>query len=269
MAREADDNGSAKMKRKAYEKELERLQAELCMLQDWVKDQGLRVIIIFEGRDAAGKGGTIKAITERVSPRVFRVVALPAPSDREKSQVYAQRYISHFPAAGEIVIFDRSWYNRLGIEHVMGFCTPEEYQRFLDRCPDIERYIVESGIKLIKFWLEVGNQEQAQRFEARIEDPLRQWKLSPTDLESRQRWYDYSRARDRMLEVTDTAQAPWYIVRSDNKRRARLNCIAHLLSLIPYEKVPRIKATVPARATEHAYDDEASLRGRQFVPERY
>src|SRR5262249_22438019 len=269
MAHEADDNGSAKMKRKAYEKELERLQAELCMLQDWVKAQGLRVIIIFEGRDAAGKGGTIKAITERVSPRVFRVVALPAPSDREKSQMYAQRYIPHFPAAGEIVIFDRSWYNRLGIEHVMGFCTPEEYQRFLDRCPDIERYIVEGGIKLIKFWLEVGNQEQARRFEARIEDPLRQWKLSPTDLESRRRWYDYSRARDRMLEVTDTAQAPWYIVRSDNKRRARLNCIAHLLSLIPYEKVPRTKAAVPGRATEHAYDDEASLRGRRFVPERY
>jgi polyphosphate kinase 2 len=269
MAGEADDSGSPKMKRKVYEEELERLQAELCMLQDWVKYKGLRVIILFEGRDAAGKGGTIKAITERVSPRVFRVVALPAPSDREKSQMYVQRYMQHFPAAGEIVIFDRSWYNRAGIEHVMGFCTPEEYHRFLELCPQIEQYIVGAGIKLIKFWLEVGNKEQAQRFEARIEDPLRQWKLSPTDLESRRRWYDYSLARDRMLEVTDTAHAPWYIVRSDNKRRARLNCIAHLLSLIPYDKVPRPKVAVPARATENEYDDEAPLRSRRFVPERY
>jgi len=269
MAREAEDNGPPKMKRKAYEAELERLQAELCRLQDWVKYKGLRVIIVFEGRDAAGKGGTIKAITERVSPRIFRVVALPAPSDREKSQMYIQRYIQHFPAAGEIVIFDRSWYNRAGIEHVLGFCTPEEYQRFLDLCPQVEQYIEGAGIQLIKFWLEVGNQEQARRFEARIADSLRQWKLSPTDLESRRRWYDYSRARDRMLEVTDTAQAPWHIVRSDNKRRARLNCIAHLLSLIPYDQVPRTKVTVPERATERAYDDEASLRGRRFVPERY
>jgi polyphosphate kinase len=269
MANESDDNGTSKMKRKAYEKELERLQAELCMLQEWVKYKGLRIIIIFEGRDAAGKGGTIKAITERVSPRVFRVVALPAPSDREKSQMYIQRYMQHFPAAGEIVIFDRSWYNRAGIEHVLGFCTPEEYRRFLDECPRVEQYIVSTGIQLIKFWLEVGNKEQARRFEARIEDPMRQWKLSPTDLESRRRWYDYSRARDRMLEATDTAQAPWYIVRSDNKRRARLNCIAHLLSLIPYDKVPRTKAAVPPHATEHEYDDEVPLRHRRFVPERY
>jgi polyphosphate kinase 2 len=269
MASEADDNGTSKIKRKAYERELERLQVELCLLQDWVKHKGLRIIILFEGRDAAGKGGTIKAITERVSPRVFRVVALPAPSDREKSQMYMQRYMSHFPAAGEIVIFDRSWYNRAGIEHVMGFCTPEEYQRFLDRCPQMEQYIVEGGIRLIKFWLEVGNKEQERRFEARIEDPLRQWKLSPTDLESRRRWYDYSRARDRMLEVTDTAQAPWYIVRSDNKRRARLNCIAHLLSLIPYDKVPRPKVEVPPRDSEHEYDDERPIRGRRFVPDRY
>ena len=270
MAREADDNGTPRLKGKAYEKELERLQAELCRLQDWVKYKGLRVIVIFEGRDAAGKGGTIKAITERVSPRVFRTVALPAPSDREKSQMYMQRYMQHFPAAGEIVIFDRSWYNRAGVEHVLGFCTPEEYRRFLDRCPEIEQYIVEGGIQLIKFWLEVGNKEQKRRFEARLEDPLRQWKLSPTDLESRRRWYDYSRARDRMLEVTDTAQAPWYIVRSDDKRRARLNCIAHLLSLIPYDKVPRPKKVeVPARASENKYDDEASLRDRRFVPEKY
>jgi polyphosphate kinase 2 len=269
MASKADNNGTSKMKRKAYEKELERLQAELCLLQEWVKYKGLRVIIVFEGRDAAGKGGTIKAITDRVSPRVFRVVALPTPSDREKSQMYIQRYIQHFPAAGEIVIFDRSWYNRAGIEHVLGFATPEEYRRFLDLCPQMEEYVVSGGIQLIKFWLEVGNKEQARRFEARIEDPLRQWKLSPTDLESRRRWYDYSRARDRMLEVTDTTYAPWYIVRSDNKRRARLNCIAHLLSLIPYDKVPRQKVKVPGRATKEEYDDEAPLRGRRFVPERY
>jgi polyphosphate kinase 2 len=269
MASESDDNGTPRLKRKVYEEELERLQADLCRLQDWVKYKGLRVIIVFEGRDAAGKGGTIKAITERVSPRVFRVVALPAPSDREKSQMYMQRYVQYFPAAGEIVIFDRSWYNRAGIEHVMGFCTPEEYRRFLDRCPKFEQYVVEGGITLIKFWLEVGNKEQARRFEARIEDPLRQWKLSPTDLESRRRWYDYSRARDRMLEVTDTAHAPWYIVRSDDKRRARLNCITHLLSLIPYDEVPRQKVKVPARATKDEYDDEAPLQGRRFVPERY
>jgi polyphosphate kinase len=269
MASKADDNGTPKLKRKAYEEELQRLQAELCRLQDWVKYKGLRVIIVFEGRDAAGKGGTIKAITERVSPRVFRVVALPAPSDREKSQMYIQRYMQHFPAAGEIVIFDRSWYNRAGIEHVLGFCTPEQYRRHLEVTPEFERYIVEAGIQLIKFWLEVGNKEQKRRFEARIEDPLRQWKLSPTDLESRRRWYDYSRARDRMLEATDTADAPWYIVRSDDKRRARLNCITHLLSLIPYDKVPRSKVKVPARATKDKYDDETPLQGRQFVPEKY
>jgi polyphosphate kinase 2 len=269
MASESDDSDTPKMKRRVYEEELERLQAKLCMLQEWVKYKGLRVILVFEGRDAAGKGGTIKAITERVSPRVFRVVALPAPSDREKSQMYMQRYMAHFPAAGEIVIFDRSWYNRAGIEHVMGFCTPEEYRRFLELCPEMERYIVEGGITLIKFWLEVGNKEQARRFEARIEDPLRQWKLSPTDLESRRRWYDYSRARDRMLEATDTSYAPWYIVRSDDKRRARLNCIRHLLSLIPYDKVPRQKVKVPGRDSENKYDDEAPLRGRRFVPEKY
>jgi polyphosphate kinase 2 len=269
MASEADDKDTPKIKRKAYEKELERLQAELCRLQDWVKYQGLRVMIVFEGRDAAGKGGTIKAITERVSARVFRVVALPAPSDREKSQMYLQRYMQYFPAAGEIVIFDRSWYNRAGIEHVLGFCTPEEYRQFLEVCPRVEQFIASTGIQLIKYWLEVGNKEQKRRFEARIEDPLRQWKLSPTDLESRRRWYDYSQARDRMLEATDTAQVPWYIVRSDNKRRARLNCIAHLLSLIPYDKVPREKVKVPARATKDKYDDEKSLQGRRFVPEKY
>src|SRR5690349_1877373 len=204
MGSKEDHNSSSRLKRKQYEKELSRLQAELCKLQDWIKYKGLRVILVFEGRDAAGKGGTIRAITDRVSPRVFRVVALPAPSDREKSQMYMQRYMQHFPAAGEIVIFDRSWYNRAGVERVMGFCTDEQYQRFLKICPDIERYIVEGGIILIKYWLEVSNEEQEQSFVARINDPLRQWKLSPMDLPSRSRWYDYSRARDAMLEATDT-----------------------------------------------------------------
>ena len=227
----------AKLKRQKYEKELSRLQGKLCVLQEWVKGKGLRVIVIFEGRDAAGKGGTIKAITERVSPRVFRVVALPAPSDREKSQMYLQRYMQHFPAAGEIVIFDRSWYNRAGVEHVMGFCTDEQYERFLKLCPLFERHLVEGGIMLIKFWLEVGNKEQERRFKARIDDPLRQWKLSPMDLPSRAKWYEYSRARDAMLKATDTRIAPWYIVRSDDKKRARLNTIAHLLKLIPHKKI--------------------------------
>ncbi len=258
-----------KLKRKAFEKELRRLQAELCRLQDWVRHKGLRVILVFEGRDAAGKGGTIKAITERVSPRVFRVVALPAPSDREKTQLYLQRYIQYFPAAGEIIIFDRSWYNRAGVEHVLGFCTKEQHRTFLEQCPVFEKYIVNAGIHLIKYWLEVGNKEQARRFEARIEDPLRQWKLSPTDLESRRRWYDYSRARDMMLEATDTDYAPWHIVSSDDKKRARLNLIAHLLSLIPYRDVPRDKVKLPKRSDEDEYDDQTSLEGRRFIPQRY
>jgi len=258
-----------KLKRKQYEKELRKLQAKLCHLQEWVKQQGLRVIVVFEGRDAAGKGGTIRAITERVSPRVFRVAALPAPSDREKSQMYMQRYMAHFPAAGEIVIFDRSWYNRAGVERVMGFCTPEQHQRFLSVCPEVEKFIIDGGIQLIKIWLEVSDQEQKRRFAARIDDPLRQWKLSPMDLPSRKRWYDYSRVRDEMLAATDTEFAPWHILRSDDKRRARLNCIAHLLSLIPYEKVPRDKVKLPKRSEQGAYDDLASLEGRRFVPPVY
>ena len=236
---EMASNGKAvdgrKFKRKKYEKALRTLQAELCKLQAWVKHKGLRVIVVFEGRDAAGKGGTIRAITERVSPRVFRQVALPAPSDREKSQMYLQRYIQHFPAAGEIVIFDRSWYNRAGVEYVMGFCS----------------------------------EEQHRRFEARINDPLRQWKLSPMDLPSRSRWFDYSRARDKMLKATDTKYAPWHILRSDDKKRARLNCIAHLLKLIPYKDVPQEKIKLPKRSMKGAYDDQATLKGRRFVPERY
>ena len=257
------------MKRKAYEKELRKLQVELCRLQDWVKERGARVIILFEGRDAAGKGGTIKALTERVSPRVFRVVALPSPSDREKSQMFMQRYIERFPAAGEIVIFDRSWYNRAGVEYVMGFCSEEQHRRFLELCPQIEKYIVDGGIMLIKVWLEVGQEEQEQRFAARIDDPLRQWKLSPMDLESYRRRYDYSRARDMMLEATDSEHAPWHIVRSDDKRRARLNCISHVLKLIPFEKVSRAKVKLPKRSDKHKYDDRASLRGRNFVAETY
>ena len=219
----------ARLKRKKYEKELERLQAKLCALQEWVKAKGLRVVVVFEGRDAAGKGGTIKAITERVSPRVFRVAALPAPSDREKSQLYIQRYIAHFPAAGEIVIFDRSWYNRAGVEHVMGFCSKTQYRRFLEQCPRFEKNMIDGGLVLIKFWLEVSNREQERRFKARIDDPMRRWKLSTMDLPSRINWYAYSRARDAMFEATDRRFAPWHVVRSDDKRRARLNCIAHLL----------------------------------------
>jgi len=258
-----------KIKGKAYEKELTRLQGELCMLQDYVKESGQRVVIVFEGRDAAGKGGTIRAITEKVSPRVFRVVALPAPSDREKSQMYIQRYFQHFPAAGEIVIFDRSWYNRAGVERVMGFCTEKQYQRFLSVTPMFEKQIIDGGIQLIKIWLEVGNEEQERRFKARIEDPLRQWKLSPMDLPSRERWYEYSRARDAMLKATDTKYSPWYIVHSDDKKRARLNLIAHLLKLIPYKKVKRPKVKLPPRSKKHAYDDEKTLSNRRFIPERY
>ena len=265
--RPADDN--ARMKRKAYEKELRKLQVELCHLQEWVKAKGARIIILFEGRDAAGKGGTIKALTERVSPRVFRVVALPAPSDREKTQMFMQRYIERFPAAGEIVIFDRSWYNRAGVEYVMGFCSEEQNRRFLSLCPEIEKYIVDGGITLIKIWLEVGQQEQERRFSARIDDPVRQWKLSPMDVESYRRWYDYSRARDMMLQMTDSEHAPWHIVRSDDKRRARLNCISHILGLIPFEKVARAKVKLPRRSNKHEYDDQASLRGKHFVAEKF
>lgn len=261
--------GKEKLDNKTYMKELRRLQAELCTLQEWVKAKGLRVILVFEGRDGAGKGGTIKAITERVSPRVFRVVALPAPTDREKSQMYVQRYMQHFPAAGEVVIFDRSWYNRAGVEVVMGFCTERQRDRFLQICPHFEGLMVENGILLIKYWLEVSNEEQERRFAARIEDPMRQWKLSPMDLPSRTRWYDYSRARDRMLEATDTDVAPWHIVFSDDKKRARLNCIAHLLSQVPYQKVKREKVKLAGRSKKGAYDDRASLKGRRFIPERY
>jgi len=260
---------TTKLKRKAYEKELRALQVELCRLQDWVKVTGAKIIILFEGRDAAGKGGTIKAITERVSPRVFRVVALPAPSDRERSQMYLQRYMTQFPAGGEVVIFDRSWYNRAGVEYVMEFTDKAQHRRFLQLCPEIEGYVIDAGIILIKVWLEVGQEEQERRFLARINDPLRQWKLSPMDLESFRRWYAYSRARDLMLEATDSKRAPWHIVRTDDKRRGRLNCISHILSRIPYKKIARPKVKLPKRSTKDKYDDRASLKGRRFAVQKY
>jgi polyphosphate kinase 2 len=269
MAPKRAAGDTAKMKRKTYEKELRKLHVELCHVQDWVKNKGARIIVVFEGRDAAGKGGTIKAITERVSPRVFRVVALPAPSDREKTQMFMQRYVQQFPAGGEVVIFDRSWYNRAGVEYVMGFCTEQQQQRFLELCPQIEKYIIDAGILLIKIWLEVGKDEQERRFTARIDDPLRQWKLSPMDLESYRRWYDYSRARDMMLEKTDSKHAPWHIVRSDDKRRARLHCIAHILRSIPYKKVPHAKVKLPKRSDKGKYDDQSTLKDRNFVRETY
>jgi polyphosphate kinase 2 len=262
-------DGPPKLKRKDYEKALRKLQTELCLVQDWVRRTGERIIVVFEGRDAAGKGGTIRAMTERVSPRTFRIVALPAPSDREKSQMYVQRYLPHFPAAGEIVIFDRSWYNRAGVEYVMGFCTKAQHKRFLEVCPDFEKHIVDNGIRLIKYWLEVSNREQKLRFEARVEDPLRQWKLSAMDLPSRERWYDYSHARDLMLDATDTDHAPWNIVRSDDKRRARLNVISHFLSVLPYEASPRKKIKVPGRDKAGAYDDAATMRDRRWIDEKY
>jgi polyphosphate kinase 2 len=264
-----DTDASFRMKRKAYEQELRKLQVQLCRLQNWVKEKKLKVIVLFEGRDAAGKGGTIKAITEKVSPRVFRVVALPAPSDREQSQMFVQRYMQHFPAGGEIVIFDRSWYNRAGVEYVMGFCSPEEHRRFLALCPQIEKYIVDAGIILIKLWLEVGIKEQEQRFKARIDDPLRQWKLSPMDIESYRRWYDYSRARDLMLRATNSRHAPWHIIRSDDKRRARLNCIAHVLKAIPFKTLSGEQVRLPKRSDKGRYDDQASLRRMNFVAQRY
>jgi polyphosphate kinase 2 len=258
-----------RMKGKLYEKELRKLQIELCHLQKWVTSKGLRVIVLFEGRDAAGKGGTIKALTEKVSPRVFRTVALPAPSDREKSQMFLQRYMQHFPAAGEIVVFDRSWYNRAGVEYVMGFCTPGEHERFLELCPQVEKYIVDGGIILIKLWLEAGMEEQDKRFAARIDDPLRQWKLSSMDVESYRRWYDYSRARDLMVKATDSKHAPWYVVLSEDKKRARLNCISHLLKTIPYKRLSQEKVKLPKRSDKGRYNDQATLRRMKFVAERY
>jgi polyphosphate kinase 2 len=271
MAKDKDGNGGGnevgRLKRKKYDKALSKLHVELVKLQEWVKHKGLKVCVVFEGRDGAGKGGTIKAITERVSPRVFRVIALPAPTEREKSQMYAQRYLPHLPAAGEVVIFDRSWYNRAGVERVMGFCSEEQAKGFLKVVPAFEKLMVESGIILLKYWLEVSMEEQTRRLEARIDDGRKIWKLSPMDLLSYSRWYDYSRARDDMFEATDTAWAPWYVVQSDDKRRARLNLITHLLSKIPYKTAPREKVKLPKRQKAKGYREAAYPY--KYVPEKF
>ncbi len=255
-----------KISNKAYEAELARLQIELVKLQEWVIHSGHRVAIVFEGRDAAGKGGTIKRITEALNPRICQVVALPAPTEREQSQWYFQRYAAHLSAAGEITIFDRSWYNRAGIERVMGFCNEEEYKEFMRSCPEFERMLVRSGIQLIKYWFSVSDEEQERRFQKRLTDPTKQWKLSPMDLESRKRWVDYSKAKDDMFSHTDIKQAPWYVVESDVKKHARLNCINHLLSLIPYEDVPREPVVLDARPTQRGYV-RPPMSDQTFVPE--
>jgi len=261
---QSEDGPPPKLKRKEYEQEMRRLHGELVAMQEWVKSSGAKVCVVFEGRDTAGKGGTIKRITERVSPRVFRVVALAAPTDREKSQMYVQRYIRHFPAAGEVVIFDRSWYNRAGVEPVMGFCTPEQSERFLEQVPAVEKAMVESGILLLKYWLEVGPDEQTRRLESRIDDPRKVWKLSDMDLKSYSRWYDYSRARDSMFAATDTAWGPWFVARTDDKKRGRLNIISHLLSQVPYEPLAPRDVTLPKRRGAGGYvEPELPLR---YIP---
>ena len=263
----AENSTAEKLTRKAYETELARLHGELVQLQQWVVHKGLKVCIVFEGRDGAGKGGTIKAITERVSPRIFRVVALPAPTEREQSQMYAQRYLPHLPAAGEIVIFDRSWYNRAGVERVMGFCTEEQAKRFLGVVPAFEKMVLESGIILLKYWLEVSPEEQTRRLTARIDDPRKVWKLSPMDLKSYDRWDDYTRARDEMFTATDTPWAPWYVVRSDDKKRARLNTLTHLLRAIPHKELKQDKVVLPKRKIGKSYQDiEYPFK---YIPEKF
>jgi polyphosphate kinase 2 len=256
------------MKAKDYEREMAKLQIELAQLQEWLKRSKERVVVIFEGRDAAGKGGTIKRITERVSPRVMRIVALPAPTEREKTQWYFQRYVGHLPAGGEMVLFDRSWYNRAGVEHVMGFCTHEEYEEFLRACPEFERMLVRSGIRLIKYWFSVGDEEQERRFQARIHDPTKHWKLSTMDIAARARWVEFSRAKDTMFAHTDIKQAPWYVVESDDKRTARLNCIHHLLSLIPYEPTRFQELDLPPRGPADGYV-RPPMTDQTFVPRMY
>jgi polyphosphate kinase len=266
-ADETEAAAPGRMKTKDYEKELRKLHEELVKLQEWVRHEGLKVCIVFEGRDGAGKGGTIKAITERVSPRVFRVIALPAPTEREKTQMYGQRYIPHFPAAGEVLIWDRSWYNRAGVERVMGFCTEQEAKRFLEIIPGFEKLMVDSGIILLKYWLEVSPEEQTRRLEARIDDGRKTWKLSPMDLKSYSRWYDYSRARDAMFAASDTPWAPWHVAPSDDKKRARLNIIRHLLSQIPYDELPREKIELPKRQKAGDYREPAYPF--KIIPQHY
>ena len=252
-----------------YEDELERLQGELCKLQDWVVHQNLKVLIIFEGRDTAGKGGMIKRITERVSPRVFRTVALPAPSDKEKSQFYFQRYTAHLPSAGEVAVFDRSWYNRAGVERVMGFCSDEEYQEFLLVCPGWEMALIRSGIILLKYFLVVSPEQQLKRFKSRVKDPRKQWKLSPMDVKARSHWYDYSRAYDQMFNATDTKHAPWTLVDSNDKKKARLNCISHILEQIPYRDLPEKKVDLGDLQDSKGFSDEMIFKERSFVPEKF
>ena len=261
------DKKAGKMSNADYEKEIYKLQVELVRLQEWVQKEGLRVIVVFEGRDAAGKGGVIKRIAERTSPRVFRIAALPAPTEREKTQLYFQRYIAHYPAAGEVLLFDRSWYNRAGVERVMGFCSDEQYHRFMRNAPMFEQALINDGIILLKYWFEVSKEVQTKRFEARIEDPRKRWKLSPMDLESHKRWYDYSRARDAMFEATDTEHAPWHVVNADVKKHARLNCISHLLSAIPYKKIPFKAPTLPKRQAAKDYQEPAY--DYKVVPEKF
>jgi len=260
--------GKEQLSRKEFEKELQKLAVELVKLQLWVQQEKKKIIVIFEGRDAAGKGGVIKCMTERVSPRVYRINALPAPTEREKTQLYLQRYVERFPAGGEIAIFDRSWYNRAGVERVLGFCSEKQAERFLKLCPIWERGVVEGGVILIKYWFEVSQDEQTRRFESRIDDGRKIWKLSPMDLESHRRWYDFSRARDDMLQATDTPFAPWYIVDGDDKRRARLNCISHFLSLIPYKEIKRDRIKLPKRQKAHGYEEPRN-RNYKHVPARY
>ncbi len=267
-AEKKQQDQEAPLSKRYYEKELARLQIELVKLQEWIRTNGLKVVVLFEGRDAAGKGGVIKRISERVSPRVVRVVALPAPTEREKTQWYFQRYVAHLPAAGEMVLFDRSWYNRAGVERVMGFATNEEYEEFLRSCPYFERMLVRSGIILIKYWFSVGDEEQERRFRARIKDPTKRWKLSPMDLESRARWVEYSKAKDEMFHYTDIKQAPWYVVNADDKKRARLNCISHLLSMIPYEEPDTKKIKLPPRRSGEGYV-RPPMEDQTFVPEVY
>jgi polyphosphate kinase 2 len=257
-----------KLDKKFYEEELGRLQIELVKLQEWIKNNGLKVVVVFEGRDAAGKGGIIKRITECLSPRICRVAALPAPTDREKTQWYFQRYVAQLPAAGEIVLFDRSWYNRAGVERVMEFCSEEEYREFLRSCPDFERMLIRSGIILVKYWISVSDEEQELRFQARIKDPTKRWKLSPMDLQSRSRWVEYSKAKDEMFKYTDIKQAPWFVVNSDDKRRARLNCISHLLSIIPYKDLTPEKIKLPPRQEDIGYV-RPPMSDQTFVPEKY
>jgi len=258
----------AELKKKAYESELARMQRELVMLQDWVRHEKLRVVVVFEGRDAAGKGGVIKRITQDLNPRVCRVVALAAPTERERSQWYFQRYVDQLPAGGEMVMFDRSWYNRAGVERVMGFCTDGEYQRFLRDCPEFERMLIGSGITLLKYWFSVSDDEQERRFRSRIQDPTKRWKLSPMDLEARSRWVDYSRAKDAMFAATDVDDSPWWVVEADDKRKARLNCIAHLLGSVPYQKLPPVALELPPRQEDPGYV-RPPMSEQRFVPEVY